>query len=469
MVNMYLPERKKKNRTKTDVKAEHRPSLSLKEERFTEKEESKVHELSQMIKDDMKPALGVTEPGAIAFAVAKARSYTKGVITKINVAMNSGMYKNAFTCGIPNSNEVGNVFAAALGGVAGNADKGLESLADVTPEDNVKAQEMIDKGMVTVELSGITSRIFIEATVETETDTAMVTIRDSHTNITRITVNGKVELETEDEKKKDEEGAEEPHTIHKYTLQQIYDYATTVDVDEIRFINEAYRVNLELFHEGLSNPRTTFARQLLELNGGKEVSEDEQATASLMCNAAIEARVIGLDKPAMSITGSGAHGIIATMPLYAAYKVNGYTEEQLLRATALSYLVCMYIKEYSGRLSAFCGCAIAAGSGMACALVYLRGGTVEMMARTLNNMASSITGMICDGGNQGCTMKGIAAVDAAYKSVQFAMKGIYIKEVHGINGKTPEETMRNMGLIASPGMVGTEKTIVEIFEEKLKK
>ena len=429
-----------------------------------------MHELSQMIKDDMKPALGVTEPGAIAFAVAKARSFTKGDIKKVNVAMNSGMYKNAFTCGIPNSNEVGKVFAAALGVVAGNADKGLESLADVTPEDNVKAQEMIDQGKVTVELSGITSRIFIEATVETEEDKAIVTIRDSHTNITKITVNDKVELETEDEKKTEEDGGEEEaHSIHKYTLQQLYDYVTTVDIEEIRFINEAYKVNLELFHEGLENPRTTFARQLLAINNGKEVSDDEQKTASLMCNAAIEARVIGLDKPAMSITGSGAHGIIATMPLYAAYKVNGYTEEQLLRATALSYLVCMYIKEYSGRLSAFCGCAIAAGSGMACALVYLRGGTVEMMAHTLNNMASSITGMICDGGNQGCTMKGVAAVDAAYKSVEFAMNGIYISEVHGINGNTPEETMRNMGLIASPGMVGTEKTIVEIFEDKLKK
>ena len=295
-------------------------------------------------------------------------------------------------------------------------------------------------------------------------------MQSSTIRITKITVNDKVELETEDEKKTEEDGGEEEaHSIHKYTLQQLYDYVTTVDIEEIRFINEAYKVNLELFHEGLENPRTTFARQLLAINNGKEVSDDEQKTASLMCNAAIEARVIGLDKPAMSITGSGAHGIIATMPLYAAYKVNGYTEEQLLRATALSYLVCMYIKEYSGRLSAFCGCAIAAGSGMACALVYLRGGTVEMMAHTLNNMASSITGMICDGGNQGCTMKGVAAVDAAYKSVEFAMNGIYISEVHGINGNTPEETMRNMGLIASPGMVGTEKTIVEIFEDKLKK
>lgn len=429
-----------------------------------------MHELSQMIRDDMKPALGVTEPGAIAFAVAKARSYTSGELVKVNVAMNSGMYKNAFTCGIPNSSEVGNVFAAALGYAAGNAEKGLEALADVKEADNTEAQRLIDEGKVTVELSGISSRIFIEATVETKTDKAAVTIRDSHTNITKIAVNGKTELETEDENKsEDADAAEEGHSIHRYTLRQLYDYITTADIEEIRFIKEAYRVNLDLFHEGIENPRTTFARHLLELNGGKEVSENEQATASLMCNAAIEARVIGLDKPAMSITGSGAHGIIATMPLYAAYKVNGYTEEQLLRATALSYLVCMFIKEYSGRLSAFCGCAIAAGSGMACALVYLRGGTVEMMAHTLNNMASSITGMICDGGNQGCTMKGIAAVDAAYKSVDFAMNGIYIYDAHGINGRTPEETMRNMGLIASPGMTGTEKTIVEIFEDKLKK
>ncbi|MGL5437238.1 MAG: serine dehydratase subunit alpha family protein [Lachnospiraceae bacterium] len=426
-----------------------------------------MHELSQMIKNDMKPALGVTEPGAIAFAVANARSYTNGNIQKVIVSLNSGIYKNAFTCGIPNSNEVGNTFAAALGAVAGNANKGLESLADVTEGDNLKAQELINEKKVYVNLDEITSRIFIEATVITETDKAVVTIRDSHTNIKKITVNGNIVFEATDELNADDvKDKDETNLIHKYTLQRLYDYITTIDIDEISFVKEAYEVNLELFREGLQNTRTTFARYLLELNGGVEVSGNEQATASLMCNAAIEARVIGLDKPAMSITGSGAHGIIATMPLYASYKVNGFTEEQLYRATALSYLVCMYIKEYSGKLSAFCGCAIAAGSGMACGLVYLRNGTVEMMSHTLNNMASSITGMICDGGNQGCTMKGIAAVDAAYRSVAFAMKGIYIFDVHGINGATPEETMHNMGLIASPGMVSTEKTIVEIFEAK---
>ena len=202
------------------------------------------------------------------------------------------------------------------------------------------------------------------------------------------------------------------------------------------------------------------------MNGGKVFSDDERNTASLLCNAAIEARVIGLDRPAMSITGSGAHGIIATMPVYAVYKINGISDELLYRATMLSYLVCTYIKEYSGRLSAFCGCAIAAGSGMACAVCYLKGGGLKELEYTLNNMASSLTGMICDGGNQGCTMKEVAAVDTAFRSVEFAMKGVHIDKVHGINGVTPEETMRNMGLIASPGMVQTEKTIVEIFENK---
>ena len=242
--------------------------------------------------------------------------------------------------------------------------------------------------------------------------------------------------------------ASEDKLIHRYTLAELVEYADTVDLEEITFIGEAYVTNLALLMTGLESDKTTFGPMLRKKNGGKLVSDDEQKTASLMCNGAIEARVIGLDKPAMSITGSGAHGIIATMPLYAAYCVNHYSMEQLLRATALSYLVCTYIKEYSGKLSAFCGCAIAAGSGMACALVYLRGGTVEMMAHTLNNMASSITGMICDGGNQGCTMKGIAAVDAAYQSVDLAMNGVYIYNEHGINGKTPEDTMRNMGLIA---------------------
>jgi len=425
-----------------------------------------MHALTELIKSDMKPALGVTEPGAIAFAVSTAKAHIKGTVKRVGLRLNSGMYKNAFTCGIPGTSEVGNYYAAALGAVAADPKKGLECLEGIGKAEEDAAGEMIKAGMISVSMSSITSRIFIEATVTGETSEAVVTIQDAHTNITKITENGTVVFEKE--AKAAQESKEATPLIHQYTLAQMVEYVNTVSAQELEFIKEAYKVNYELLQEGLKSPKTTYGPYLLKKNGGVLVSEDERKTASLFCNGAIEARVIGLSKPAMSITGSGAHGIIATMPLYAVYKINNYTDEQLLRATALSYLVCMYIKEYSGKLSAFCGCAIAAGTGMACALAWLKGAGAETMEKVINNMASSITGMICDGGNQGCTMKGIVAVDAAFDSVELAMDDVYIYNAHGINGATPEETMHNMGLIASPGMTGTEKTIVDILDGKNK-
>lgn len=425
-----------------------------------------MHALTELIKSDMKPALGVTEPGAIAFAVSTAKAHIKGTVKRVGLRLNSGMYKNAFTCGIPGTSEVGNYYAAALGAVAADPKKGLECLEGIGKAEEDAAGEMIKAGMISVSMSSITSRIFIEATVTGEDSEAVVTIQDAHTNITKITENGTVVFEKE--AKAAQESKEATPLIHQYTLAQMVEYVNTVSAQELDFIKEAYKVNYELLQEGLKSPKTTYGPYLLKKNGGFLVSEDERKTASLFCNGAIEARVIGLSKPAMSITGSGAHGIIATMPLYAVYKINNYTDEQLLRATALSYLVCMYIKEYSGKLSAFCGCAIAAGTGMACALAWLKGAGAETMEKVINNMASSITGMICDGGNQGCTMKGIVAVDAAFDSVELAIDDVYIYNAHGINGATPEETMHNMGLIASPGMTGTEKTIVDILDGKNK-
>lgn len=277
---------------------------------------------------------------------------------------------------------------------------------------------MVKNGQISVEMSVIASDIFIEATVHGVLEHVTVTIQHAHTNIIRIEKNGKILFQKEPEPLEMEESS----TIHQYTLDALYQYAKTVDIEELRFIRKAYELNLDLFYEGIKSKKTTYAPYLLKQNDGKVISEDEQKTASLLCNAAIEARVLGLSKPAMSITDSGAHGIIATMPLYAAYKVKEYSQETLLRATALSYLVCTYIKEYSGKLSVFCGCA----------------------------------------------MKGVVAVDAAYRSVDMAMNGVYIYDVHGINADTPEETMRNMGLIASPGMIGTEKTMMDILNGKNK-
>lgn len=254
--------------------------------------------------------------------------------------------------------------------------------------------------------------------------------------------------------------------IRSMTLHEMLEYTESVPLQEIRFIMEAHRMNLELFREGLHSTKNVFARHLLQKNGGAIISPDAKATGLLLCGGAIEARVNGLNHPAMSITGSGAHGIMATMPLYAEYAVHRLTEEKLLRATALSFLVCMYIKAYSGKLSALCGCAVAGGTGTACGLCLLQGGTEEKIHSVIRNMASGLTGMICDGGNQGCVIKAIAACGTAFDCAELGAAGIGVDSIHGINGRTPEETMRNIGLIASPGMTQTERTIVEIQQRK---
>lgn len=426
-----------------------------------------MEELTRLIREDMKPALGVTEPGAIAFAAARAKAETEGEVLRVEVALNSGMYKNAYTCGIPGSDAYGNLQAAALGVVAADPAKGLESLDGITDADNEAAAKMVRDGRVHVALDHMGSEITIDATVCTETDTCSVHIRGIHTHIQWIEKNGEIVFGEKTEQQEESEEAETP-VIHRYTLRQILEYVKQVPAKEISFIREAFSMNIELLEEGIHSKKTTIGPMLLRANDGKIISEDARKTAQLMCNGAIEARVLGLSSPAMSITGSGAHGIIATMPLFAYYEVNYEVidDDILLRATALSYLITMYIKEYSGRLSAFCGCGIAAGTGMACGLGYLRGASEAQQTMIIQNMASGLTGMICDGGNQGCAMKGMVAVDAAFRSVDMAMQNVCIDAIHGINGRTPEDTMRNMGRIASPGMVKTEEVIVDIMKNK---
>ena len=426
-----------------------------------------MEELTRLIREDMKPALGVTEPGAIAFAAARAKAETEGEVLRVDVALNSGMYKNAYTCGIPGSDAYGNLQAAALGVVAADPAKGLESLDGITDADNEAAAKMVRDGRVHVALDHMGSEITIDATVCTETDTCSVHIRGTHTHIQWIEKNGEIVFGEKTEQQEESEEAETP-VIHRYTLRQILEYVKQVPAKEISFIREAFSMNIELLEEGIHSKKTTIGPMLLRANDGKIISEDARKTAQLMCNGAIEARVLGLSSPAMSITGSGAHGIIATMPLFAYYEVNYEVidDDILLRATALSYLITMYIKEYSGRLSAFCGCGIAAGTGMACGLGDLRGASEAQQTMIIQNMASGLTGMICDGGNQGCAMKGMVAVDAAFRSVDMAMQNVCIDAIHGINGRTPEDTMRNMGRIASPGMVKTEEVIVDIMKNK---
>lgn len=420
-----------------------------------------MHPLIELIKKDMVPALGVTEPGCIAFAVAKAKSYLTSKPERVVLSLNSGLYKNAYTCGIPNSSHYGIKYAAAFGLIMADSQKGLQALEGITPDDDRKAEQLIQKGRIIVKLSCISSALYCQATVYSKHEECTVTIEQSHTNITSIRLNGQSIFHNVIQNRQDT-----TPLIHQYSVKDIWEAVRSFSEEELSFIQKAFDMNMSLFKEGLQSQKTVILHQLYRMNENTIFSKDVQKSASLLCNGAIEARVLGLEAPAMSITGSGAHGIIATLPLYAYSVLNHCTNKQLYQATALSYLICMYIKEYSGKLSAFCGCGNAAGTGMACGLVYLQQGNKEQIDHVIRNMASSITGMICDGGNHGCVMKGMAAVDIAFESAQLAMADVSIESVHGINGMSIEDTLKNMGEIADPGMRETEKVIVDILKKK---
>ena len=279
--------------------------------------------LTKLLKDDLKPALGVTEPGAIAYAVSLAvqqlaKQSPDSTPERVKVVLNSGIYKNAFTCAIPNSEHLGNEYAAALGLLGADPSRLLECLSTVHQMDR-EAEKLISQGKVIVELGEISADISIDALVtRKDGKTVRVIITGSHTHVSRILYCEKTIWE---DKKEENHGEEKQAAIHRYTVRELLDYVQTVPAKEIDFLMQAHEMNHQLFLSALDSPKPTCTPCLLAENGGKIISQDEQKTAALLCGGAIEARVLRLEHPAMSVTGSGAHGIIATLPLYAVYQV----------------------------------------------------------------------------------------------------------------------------------------------------
>ena len=298
--------------------------------------------------------------------------------------------------------------------------------------------------------------IFIEARVKGGGHRGVARLENTHTGLTYLEKDGVV-LKNDPPSPQQQDPCQE---ICGYTLQELCQYVRQAPMEEFRFLEDALAMNQALLQAGEQENKLPLTRVLA---GNRESILDEMTY--LACGA-IEARVRGASAPAMSLTGSGSHGILATMPLLGAAQKSGKSREELLRALALSCLVTIYIKEYSGRLSALCGCALAGGTGTACGLVLLFGGSDEQIALAVQNMAASLTGMICHGGNQGCALKARAGVQCAWDMSRLALQSLAVDSRHSILGSTPEKTMQNMGRIACPGMTHTEETILEILFEK---
>ncbi|MBR5719048.1 MAG: serine dehydratase subunit alpha family protein [Clostridia bacterium] len=420
--------------------------------------------LINAVKGGLTPSLGVTEPGAIAYAASCAARALGGSVKRVSVRLNSGIYKNSFTCAVPGTDGIGCALAAALGAVCGKPERRLMATEGASEADIAEAEQLVARGLAVSELASISPDILIEAEVETELGKASATVKGRHDRLTELVVNGVITLSEAD----DASVITDETAVSSFSLKDILDCVE--EASDIEFLDEAVNMDMELYAEGRR-------RGLMPLTDSRcaGLSDSCRLTAERITCGAIEARVRGAAAPAMAITGSGSHGIISMLPIHGAALCIGADKDVERRSLLLSALITKYIKELSGLLSTACGCVLAGGTGAALGLTYLyskhgeksvsRGELASRLTNALNSMAASVTGMICHGGNTGCSLKAAVGVNMAFAAARMAQNGFGAECIHGILGKTPEETMRNMGRIARD-MLPVESTVVDIMRCK---
>lgn len=431
-------------------------------------------ELIELIKKEVKPALGCTEPIAVALAVAKAIETLEendfiqnrmGDDFVINIEVSSNILKNAMGVGIPGTGMVGLHIAAALGAVCGKSCYGLEVLRELNDASISRAKEIVKQKTIEVGLAKTEKMLFIKASVSTNTANgeryqATVIIENDHDKITLVSLNGE-SLYTANgfiEVKESKSALD-----YKLTVEEIYNFITEIPFEDIAFILESRTLNLALAEEGLSGKYGLKVGWAIQKDANKEVfGSDFMSHAMCITAAASDARMAGCTLPAMSNSGSGNQGITVTMPIIAYSQRYSISEEQLARALTLGHLIAIHIKGYLGKLSALCGCVIAS-TGASCGLVYLRGGSYTQVCYCIKNMIGNITGMVCDGAKEGCAMKVASGVASAIQSAVLAREGICISSDDGIIEEDIEKTIRNLGSIGSKGMKDTDSMILEIM------
>ena len=430
-------------------------------------------EIIGLIKKEVKPALGCTEPIAVALAVAKAMEILEDKCPDcgpgwrysdtyaIRVEVSGNILKNGMGVGIPGTGMVGLHIASALGAVCGKSSYGLEVLHDLDDKSISHSKKMVDKGVVTVALAETDHKLYVKAII---TDTcgrsSSTVIEDDHDNIAETRF-GDIVLSSSH---KEDTNTDQKSTLdYHLTVKEIFDFACNVAYEDIEFILESRTLNMALAQEGLRGNYGLRVGQAICASANREVfGEDFLSYAMALTAAASDARMAGCTLAAMSNSGSGNQGITVTMPVIAYSIKYGTSDEELARALVLSHLIAIHIKGYLGKLSALCGCVIAS-TGSSCGLVYLRGGDYEQVCSAIKNMIGNITGMVCDGAKVGCAMKVASGVSSALQSAVLAREGMCISEHDGIIEKDIEKTIQNLGRIGSVGMQHTDDMILNIM------
>ena len=424
-----------------------------------------------LLKQEVKPALGCTEPVAVALAAARSCEALRSIgeePVKVEAEVSANILKNGMGVGIPGTGMVGLDIAVALADTCGKSSYGLEVLKDLDAASVARAKAIKEEGKISITLADTSESLYVKATAISEEHKACTVLRGSHDNISSVTIDGKEMLaakgrSSDTDGESDDSMELEPDFAKTITVKQIFDFATTAPLEEISFIMDSVTLNKALVDEGLTHRYGLQVGRTIMQKEHSSVYGDSLLTYAMACTAAAsDARMAGCTLPAMSNSGSGNQGITVTVPVIAVAEKSGATSEQLTRALTLAHLIAIHIKGHLGKLSALCGCVIAS-TGSSCGIVYLKGGGYNEVCSAIKNMVGNITGMVCDGAKEGCALKVASGVACSLQSAVLALDGICISESDGIIEKDTEKTIANLGKIGSIGMQSTDKMILDIM------
>ncbi|MDE6536600.1 MAG: L-serine ammonia-lyase, iron-sulfur-dependent, subunit alpha [Muribaculaceae bacterium] len=422
------------------------------------------NKIIDMIRREVVPAMGCTEPIAVALCVAKAKEILGKTPDKIEVGLSGNIIKNAMGVGIPGTGMVGLPIAVALGALIGKSDYELEVIRDVTQEAINEGKKMIEEGRIKISHIPCTpSNLHIEVKVKSDDSScreAEAVISGAHTHFVRLSKGGEVIFNETDSAGTNDNSADFP-----LTMETVYEFATTAPFEEIEFILEAGRINKEAAELALSGDYGHSLGATIRKYGMTLFGDTPLERMISLTSAACDARMGGASISVMSNSGSGNQGITCTLPVVSYAEDIGADDETKARALIMSHLTSIYIKQSLGRLSALCGCVVAS-TGASSGLVYLMGGDFQQVCAAIKNMVANLTGMICDGAKPACAMKISSGVSTAVMSAMLAMNGRCVSEAEGIVAKDIDRTINNLTVIGREAMLETDKLVLKIMVEK---
>ncbi len=432
---------------------------------MTKTSETRVGEIIQLLKSEVVPALGCTEPIAVALAVAKARETLGEKPAKAEVLVSPNILKNGMGVGVPGTGLTGLPIAAALGAVYGRSADCLELLKGVSPEAISEANEFLAQGKISIDVCNNDHKLYIEASCYSQQGSqAKAIITTRHSNISKVTLDDEiVECSLAEGKSADKDSTPSP----ELTISDIFDFAMEAPVERIAFILESAEMNTRVAKEGMENDYGLMVSKSIRKQIEQGIlSDDIINNAMMLTSAACDARMAGCTLPVMSNSGSGNQGLTATLPIVAATEKLQSDRESKIRALVLSHLIAIHIKKYLGRLSALCGCVVSSAAA-GCGISYLLGGGKKETVYTIKNMVGSVTGMICDGAKGGCTLKVSSGVASAIQAALLALDGIVISSNDGIIDDDIEKTIQNLGKVGARGMSQTDELLLQIMAAKV--